>query len=167
MNNNEYVIRIDLSGVAEDKSAMSLPDGASGSTGSAEAMSKTERGVVNAVKGMVSFATVKATADRLAAFEISQVSLRTGAEEYQARQETTFSIISQSVGAGAGLVAAGIAGGPAGLAVAAVGLIFGGVQKAISIAQKQQTLNTERSLENISIGMASVRAGLTGRRNGQ
>ncbi len=139
-------------------------------TGSTEAESASEwnasaNRVAGAVKRMVSFAAVKSTADNIVNREISQVSLKTGATEYEQRLIAGYNAASQVVGAGAALVTGFAAGGPAGAAVVAIGLVASGIQKAISIAYKSEELRNKESLENISIGMQVVRAGVSGRRS--
>ena len=52
-----------------------------------------------------------------------------------------------------------------GLAGAAIGIVIGFGMQAIGWAQNAQTIRYNRDLENISIGMARVRAGVTGSRS--
>lgn len=164
-DSNGYHIYVHLDGAGEQKSAVAGTG--TGSTGESS-VSNTGDGwnnVTNRLTQMVSFAAVKSTADKIINFEISQVALETGANEYEQRLSYSYNVASQVVGAGASLAIGAAMGGPAGFALAAVGIVTSGVQKLVSIAQKQRQLNTERSLENISIGMATVRAGVTGRRS--
>lgn len=121
--------------------------------------------VARAAKRLVSFAAVASTADKIISFEISQVSLRTGANEYEQRLNVKYSIGRQIMGAGAALAGAAMVGGPAGVAVAAIGIAANGINKLVGIAQNQERLNEQRSLENVSIGMQIVRAGTSGRRS--
>lgn len=136
VESNEYHIYVHIDGAENKKSAVAgTGTGSTGNTqasGEDAAVGKLE----NAVKGMVSFAAIKSTADNLANFEISQVSLETGATEYEQRLNVTYNAVSQTVGAGAALIGAGIAGGPAGFAVAAIGLVVSGIQKIVGISQK-------------------------------
>ncbi len=120
--------------------------------------------VANALKGMVSFAAIKSTADQLANYAHSTINLRTGAQEYEQRIQAIYSATSQAVGALAGMIGAGITAGPAGVAVVALGIAANGVRQVINIAQKENTLRLEESVENVSIGMQNVRAGTIGRR---
>ncbi len=163
--NNEYHIYVHIDGVEDsDKSAMAKT--ASGSTGGSSAeKSEASDFAVKAAKRIVSYATIKSTADNIISHNISQVSLETGATEYEQKLSYAHSIASQVVGVGAALVMGGMSGGPAGFALAAVGIAVSGINKIINIEQRRETLRTERNLENISIGMQNVRAGTAGRRN--
>lgn len=163
--NKGYHIYVHFDGVEDKKSAVAGTG--TGSTGT-NSVGNSDGGwdkVANRLTKMVSFAAVKSTADRLINYEISQISLETGASEYEQRLSYTYNVASQVVGAGASLALGAATGGPAGFALAAIGVVTSGVQKLIGIAQKQRQLDTEQSLENISIGMATVRAGVTGRRS--
>lgn len=169
---NEYRIVVDLSGGEQNKSAVAGTG--SGSTGSGGTESSESSGswqaessfgkVENKLKSLVSFAAVKSTADKLISNRISTVSLRTGANEYEQRLSFQHSVASQVVGAGAALAMGFSVGGPAGLAVAGIGLAVSAVQKFMDIQQKEETLRLEKDLESVSIGMQLVRAGSSGRR---
>ena len=163
-DSREYHIIVHFDGAEDKKSAVAGTGTGSTGTDTASGSGGSDK-LVNAAKQMVSFAAVKSTADQLINYEISQVALETGATEYEQRLSYSYNVASQVVGAGASLVIGAATGGPVGFALAAVGIVTSGVQKLIGIAQKQRQLNTEQSLENISIGMATVRAGVTGRRS--
>lgn len=164
---NEYHIYVHIDGGKETKSAVA--GAGTGSTGTDNVSETSDDSVMDAVtnklKKMVSFAAVKSTADKIVNYNISQVSLRTGASEYEQRLSFTYNTASQVVGAGAALEMGAAMGGPAGLAVAAIGLAVSGIHKIMDIAQKEETLRMQESLENVSIGMAMVRAGTSGRRS--
>lgn len=160
---NGYHIYVHFDGADKKSTVAGMGTGSTG-TDSASGSGGSEK-LVNAAKNMVSFAAVKSTADKLINYEISQVALETGANEYEQRLSYSYNVASQVVGAGASLALGAAMGGPVGFALAAIGVVTSGVQKLIGIAQKQRQLNTEQSLENISIGMATVRAGVTGRRS--
>ncbi len=167
---NSLFIKIELPSETEEST---VAGGGTGSTGGAVsgwgASKKSGDGagdqIMKAAKRMVTFAAVKSTADTLVNHRINTVSLRTGATEYEQRLSLQYNTASQIVGAGASLVIGGMTGGPAGIVIAAMGIAVSGMHKAISIAQKEDTLRTQESLENISIGMATVRAGVSGRRS--
>ena len=165
---NEYSIKIVLP-EEDNQSAMAGANNAStGGTGGGnnDGIGDVVSAVGKKAAKMVSFSSVKSTADQLATYAISTVSLRSGAAEYEQRMSTVYSIGSQVVGAAGTLVTAGAVGGPAGLAVAAMSIAANGISKLIGIAQKQNTLNLQESVENVSIGMQNVRAGTAGRRGG-
>ena len=162
--NNEYHIYLHLDGLDGQKSAVA--GSGTGSTGenSAGGSSDPMDAVTRKLSKMVSFAAVKSTADRLINYEISQVALETGAEQYEQRLDYVYNIASQTAGAGASLALGAATGGPAGAILAAIGIVTNGIQKVVGIAQKQRQLDTQQSLENVSIGTQTVRAGVTGRR---
>ncbi len=157
-----YHIYIHLDEIQGEGSAMA-ETGVASTGGQTGADSSTNK-IVGAAKKMVSFAAVKSTADQIANYAHSTISLRTGAIEYEERINARYSAISQSVGAGAALIAGGLAAGPAGIAVAAMGIVANGIQKLIGIAQRENTLRLQQGVEDVSINMQNVRAGTVGRR---
>lgn len=160
-SNNTYHIYVH--GDGENKPSV-VSGGGGNVTGTEQAQqpSKTEQGAVNAVKGMVSFAAVRGFANNLISYEISQVSLRTGAKEYEQKLQFAQSVVNQGINIGLATAGGFAAGGPIG---ALVGFVGSTLYTAISYAQNANTIETKQNLENISIGMASVRAGVSGRRS--
>lgn len=162
--NNTYHIYLHLDELT-DSGAMAGTTGSTGADNTATDSSDASAArVASAAKKLVSFAAVASTADKLISYEISQVSLRTGATEYEQRMNATYSLGKQVVGAGAALAGGAVLGGPAGFAVALIGVVSSGINKMITYEQNRETLRTQQSLENISIGMQNIRAGTTGRR---
>lgn len=157
-----YHIYVHMDELQGNGSAMA--DTGSASTGDTSSGDVGAGKIANKLKTMVSFSAIKSTADQLINYQISTISLRTGATEYEQRASATYSAISQGVGAGMALIAGGVAAGPAGVVVAALGIAANGIRKVIGIAQKQNTLRLQESVENVSIGMQNVRAGTVGRR---
>lgn len=157
-----YHIYIHMDELQGEGSAMA--DTGSASTGSSSGGDGGAEKIANKLKSMVSFAAIKSTADQLINYRISTISLRTGATEYEERASARYSAVSQAVGAGMALIAGGVTAGPAGIAVAALGIVANGIQKVVGIAQKSNTLALQESVENVSIGMQNVRAGTVGRR---
>lgn len=119
------------------------------------------RGIMTATKKMVSYAAIKGTADNLISYEISQVELRTGAAEMEQRLSTVHSIASQSLDAGVAL-GVGIATGTWPIVI--MGMVTKGINQIISYAQRKNTISTENALEDVSIRMRTLRAGVSGRR---
>lgn len=58
-----------------------------------------------------------------------------------------------------------IMGGPAGAGIAAAGVGLSYLMKFIGWQQNSVRLDLEQNLENVSIGMANIRAGTAGRRS--
>ncbi len=159
---NPYIIKIELP-TETKRNAMAITEtGSMGGNNSLENFEFPSATKMEA-KNLVSFSIIQSTADNIISHKISQISLETGATEYEQRLATVHSIASQVVGAGASLVS-GAASGPAGLALAAIGVVFSGINKLISIKQKSETLQKQQWLEEITIGMQNARAGTTGRR---
>lgn len=160
-SNNTYHIYVH--GDGENKPSV-VSGGGGNVTGTEQTQqpSKTEQGAVNAVKGMVSFAAVRGFANNLIGYEISQVSLRTGAKEYEQKLQFAQNATNQALNF---ITATGLGlkyGGGIGAAAAAAGYTL---HTLLGYAQNINTIETKQNLENISIGMASVRAGVSGRRS--
>lgn len=155
----EYSLKIVLNALPQGNSAMAEQE--SGISGGLFGESATEADTMNSVKKLVSFATMAATADRIVTTAIGEVSLQTGANEYERQLDTAYSAGKQIIGAGAAL-AIGAATGT--LPIVALGMVTSTLNRALSISQRAAQLNMSRSLEDISIGMQSVRAGTSGRR---
>lgn len=161
---NPYFIKIELpdttqTGNAVSGTSSSTESGANGTAGGST--EQTAASVLQTAKKVVAVTGLAATADKLISYNISTVNLRTGASEYEQRLSTVYSGIKQ-VGMAGLAIATGVATGN--LPLALLGLAVAGTQQLINISQKAQTIRTEQSIENISIGMATVRAGVSGRR---
>lgn len=162
--NNTYHIYLHMDELS-DSGAMAGTTGSTGAKGAANKSSDASAArVASAAKKLVSFAAVASTADKLISYEISQISLRTGATEYEQRMNAAYSLGKQVLGAGAALAGGAVVGGPAGFAVALIGVMSSGINKIINYEQNREALLTQQRLENISIGMQNIRAGTTGRR---
>lgn len=117
--------------------------------------------VQRAAKKIVSYATAKTTAMNIVSGYISQVELSTGASEYQQRLQANFSVAQQLISAGETIVAGAMTGGIWG---AVAGMVVAGVQTAISFGQRAAQMQKQGSLENATINMRNIRAGVAGRR---
>ena len=93
--------------------------------------------------------------------ELSRVELRTGYSTLQERINFAMSKGQMLLG---GIIGGATVGGPVGAVVGGMTVMLG---QAIEFTQNQITLDLNRSIENISIGMANVRAGAGGDRTGQ
>lgn len=150
-------------GELSNDSAMAGGSGGRSKAAQSEDGGGSAKNIQRAAKSLVSYGTVSATANKLISYQISQVSLQTGAAEYEQRLQTRYSVAKQVVDTGVSL-GIGIATGTWPLVLA--GILVSGVSKAIDISQKQNTLRTEKNLEDITISMQRVRAGTTGSRGG-
>ena len=122
---------------------------------------KTEQGALKAAKGLVSFSAAAALADNLISYEISQVELQTGAREYEQKLQFAYSTTKKVIG----IVAATAIGAKAGPIGAIAGFIGSTFYTMLGYAQNARTIRTTQNLEDISLGMASIRAGVSGRRS--
>lgn len=163
-SDNEYIIHVvnddgDNSGPVTPASAGATQDNAGDGLSGKPNWSKSADAAKSAAKKIVSTATVASVADTLISYQINTVSLRTGAREYEQRLQfgySTFKQISTSIIGGA------MVGGPVG---AAAGLFLGVGLQAINWVQNGATIQLNRQLENISLGMASERAGYNNSRS--
>lgn len=113
------------------------------------------------LKGLVSYSAVSSTADNLITYEINQVELRTGAREMEQRMQTVYNFGKKALNT---TVALGIGLATGNFPLVAIGVVTSVFNSAISIAQKQRTIDTQQTVENVSINMQNERAGVQGRR---
>lgn len=123
---------------------------------------KRAEGAMKAMQGMVSYASVRAFANNLISYEISQVELRTGAREYEQKLRFGYETANKLLNIGTATVMGASMGGAIGAVVGFLGSTF---YTALGYMQNANTLRTQQNLENVSIGMANVRAGTAGRRS--
>lgn len=113
------------------------------------------------LKGLVSYSAVSSTADNLITYEINQVELRTGAREMEQRMQTVYNFGKKALNT---TVALGIGLATGNFPLVAIGAVTSVFNSAISIAQKQRTIDTQQTVKNVSINMQNERAGVQGRR---
>ena len=108
-------------------------------------------------KGLISYRSyVKPFVNQLVSQQISTVSLRTGAQELQDRLSFGYQMVQSGVNMVESIAIGAMMGGAAG---AVVGAVTSVVTTAISYANKQQTINLQRDVENASLNNMAVRAG--------
>lgn len=149
---------------AEDAEGNSAVAGSNEQTGGGSKKTygeKTAASLEKGVKGLIAYSSIKGTAEQLVTAEIGRVELRTGASEYQARLQRTYSIVSSAVNAGM-TVGVGVVTGN--LPLALISVATQGIQWFIQGFQKQTNLSLAATLQNISIDMATRRASTDGRR---
>lgn len=110
---------------------------------------------------IISFAQIKATANKFLAHDISMIGIRTGASEYTERLNYVRNIGSTAISSGLMIATAFKVSNPVGIAT----LLFQAVDKATSLLFEMQELQAKKSSEDYSIRLADIRAGL-GRRSG-
>lgn len=112
-----------------------------------------------AAQKLVSVGTGYAVAKSFINYEVSSVSVRTGAKEYEQKLQLLTSTAEQT------LVPIVIGAKAGGLLGAGVGLIASFAMQAITWGQNAQTIRYNQQIENISIEMANRRAGVSGSRS--
>lgn len=115
------------------------------------------------VKGYTAYKTIKSFGTQIVNHQVSLVELRTGSQELQQRAN----FINQLVQDGLGIVESIAVGAALGsLPGALVGLTLSVAHKAIGYSQAQQTIETKRDVETVSLMMNYIRAGAnSSRRN--
>lgn len=117
----------------------------------------------SAFKKIVSYQTAKSLVVSAINHEVSLVQLRTGNNELQQRASFVNSVVQQAVGFVESVAIGAKAGGWVG---AIVGAVMSTATTVIGIAQKQDTIDKSRQLENATLQMNYVRAGARGSRGG-
>ena len=114
---------------------------------------------------IASYGIAKQVANTLYTHHVNTVELRTGNSEYQQRLQFHKDIMDRSVNILESIAAGAIIGGgvPGALIGAATSISMMGIQ----VAQNSDRIITQQSLENISIGLANVRAGAMEDRQGR
>jgi hypothetical protein len=157
--NREYVITIKNSTGSKSKNPIAGSDNGSSTEKGKGLLSR--EGAKTFGKTMVAYGTVKSFALQTINHEVSLVQLRTGSNELQGRANFTNSVVQKVVGIGESMFAGAMVGGLPG---AIVGLTLSTAHTLIGYAQNQDRINTERSLENVSLQMNIMRAGANGSR---
>lgn len=164
------IIRIILPSESAEGSPVATSSADSGtaspSGGSSDA-ALSAQSVVSGAKKVLAFTGIKQIADSAISYGISTISMRTGASEYQQRVQFAYNEGMQALSSVSAIGMGAVIGGPAGAAVAAVGVGISYLMKMIGWAQNENTLQIEENQEDISIRMQTIRAGALGRRNGQ
>lgn len=115
-----------------------------------------------ALRGALSvYRPLKSTANQLISYEVSQVELRTGSREQHQRANFAYSVGKTIYNAAESVAIGAIFGGLPG---ALTSLALSTLSSAISIAQNQETINTERRLEDITRNLSAQRVTVSGSR---
>ncbi len=144
----------------------SKPGGVS-KTSSGDDVSGFYKKTIKSFLGIAGVATAKKAVDFIATTNINRVSIRTGESVLQEKLNYAYSWASRIGGIGLSLAGGFAAGGPAGLAVAAVGSAASLIGTAIDLNVARENIALERTVESIGIAQANIRAGAGGDRNGR
>lgn len=112
-------------------------------------------------KGVTAYHYAKSFTSQIISHEVSLVELRTGSRELQERANFMLNVGNKLVGATESIVVGAAVGGIVG---AVAGLVTSGIHLAVSYQQAQNTINTQRNVENVSLGLTYIRAGANGSR---
>ena len=160
-NTNDYHVYVEFSGDEPQETAVA-GGGNKGSTQQGQTYGEqTAESLRKGVKGLVSFGAIKNTATDLIGRSFGTIELRTGASEYEQRQQFIFGKVNEGINA-AGVIGVGIATGNAPLAI--IGVVTGLISQLTDVIFKAHTLQLEQTVENQSLQMATVRAGVNNRR---
>lgn len=157
VNSSLPPIVIDLSSGEKKKAVAQNNAPTSGS--SQNAGTNTEK----AMKNLVSYGSIKHTADKIVSYQIGTVELRTGAREYEQKLQFGYQVGSKLLNTA---VMIGGAAATGNLPLAVIGVATSAISTGFDIWQKQNTININENREDISIAMQIKRAGNFGRRNG-
>lgn len=125
---------------------------------------KSSNNNLGALKKVVSYGFAKSLIVKAVNHEVSLVELRTGSNELQQRADLYNGIRQQAFGI---VEMAVLGGGIGGIGGAVVGATVGLLNTVIGIAQRQDTINLQRNVENISLQRQYVRAGARGSRGNE
>ena len=113
--------------------------------------------------GMLGYVAVRRIGNRVGTTLINRVGITTGNTTLQERLAYDFSILNRTINIGTAVITGAVTGNP--LAIAAgIGMA---VSWAVDIAVAKDQLNIQRTVENISISQANIRAGAGGDRAGR
>ena len=157
-NTNEYHLYIHLDDDAiVDKSPVANKSQSTNSTKKAD----DDKGIKKLAGETAVYSTIKGFANQAISYGISTIELRTGAREYQQKMQFYYDVGTTALGIIEGAIIGGTVGGGVG---AVLGAVAGVASSMISYAQKQNTIELNRTVENISIMQNNVRAGTANRR---
>ena len=177
MENREYVIEIRNS--AGDTGAGDRVGGAGAGAGKAEDQTPNPEPSKDEILGTILkksigkltvYGTTRQVLDSVVSHKLSQVEILTGSREEQERATYLYSTIGSFVdsavsGAIMGASVGGAGAGPYGAAIGAVvGVVKAGVSYGINYAKATDTLNKQRTVENVSRDLAAQRITISGSR---
>lgn len=164
MGDNVYEIRITLPQGMEKESAVAKSAANTSTSKDSSSQSSTAKDMIGMAKTVVAYTGAKRIAEAYITHQINTVSLRTGATEYEQKLQFAKSEASQAVGSVAAIAMGAAVGGPAGAAVAAIGVGINYMMKFIGWSQNADKIQMQKDLESISLQMQRVRMGTGGSR---
>lgn len=152
------IVRVIFEG-QETNSPLAKSSSSSSSKNESGALTSARQAVKDA-RRVIAAVGIKQIADSYVNYRISTISLRTGATEHQQRVQFVYGEVSQAVSSLGAIGMGALMGGPVGAGVAALGVGVSYVMKFIGWAQNANTLRLQKNVEDISIQMQTIRAGL-------
>ena len=137
------------------------PSGNGSKKASKEEKKKKSDGQLAVSAGLVAWNVAKPWVTQAVSHEVNMVELRTGRREYAQKTQLTYQIANDVVGLGESILAGYAIGNIPG---AIIGAITNVGHTIVNIAQKQNRIDTEKTLENITISQNVIRAGTSGSR---
>lgn len=120
--------------------------------------------LTNKIKGYATLNYAERVADKVISTTLSTIDLRTGHSQLQERMQFAYGIAKQGFDTVVNMAMAGSMFGAVGVGL---GAVVGITDTLIDIAQKQQIINANRSVENTSIYLNRIRAGAGQDRTGR
>ena len=111
------------------------------------------------------FATValaKKIVQPMIAQQVNTVSLRTGSEEYQQRQQLIYDVASRGFSVAESVAAGALLGG--GVPGAVIGFVAGLGMQGLQLITQTATMQLKQNEESVNISLANIRAGARGSR---
>ena len=127
----------------------------------AKKQDRREKSFAKGAESIISYANIKGTASQFISREVGRIELKTGASEYQQRVQTVYNMATSILDTGISL---GIGVATGNLPLVAATVVAKGLSTFFDAVQNQRDINLKRELEEISIGLASQRASVNGRR---
>lgn len=144
------IIKFD-EGEASGKDPVASPSGGKSASSSPDQSSDGLNGVQNALKRLISFGTVRHFATKVAQNNVSTVEMRTGAREYEQKLQFGMQTLNTAVDIGMAFVV-----NPA---LGALSLVMRTVDSIMNYTQRVRELKIAENREDISLGLARLRAG--------
>lgn len=145
----EIILRNRTSGAGKAKSPTSASATKSGAASAEEKQTQL-------ISGVAAYGYAKKVITQVVSHRVNTVELRMGQAELQEKIALKYSIGRQAFGFLEGIV---IGGGLAGVPGAIIGGIASLTSSVMNIALRQDTININRDLEDISISQNNIRAG--------
>lgn len=159
MAEREYSITIEVDSISGNSNNPIAGDEKSPDSDLAKTAGFLNKGQAKAFgKGVTAYHYAKSFVSQIISHEVSLVELRTGSRELQERANFMLNVGNKLSGTTETVILGAAAGSTL------TGLVVSGIHLAVSYQQAQNTINTQREVENVSLGLTHIRAGANGSR---